>query len=355
MAVQYYPLKVIKKNQETKDSCSFYISIPEEHRSIFTYSTGQFLTFKFSIEGKDYVRSYSLSSSPFLNEPLQTSVKRVKGGVVSNYMIDYIKEGDEILSQKPLGSFFNLPKTLTAQNYILFGAGIGITPLFAILKTVLSSNLCQKVFLIYSNKNTDDIIYKEELHQWEQNHLDTFKIQHILSQRDGRLDSQKLSDILKSIPINNSLFYLCGPKNYMNTITEHLVNHKYSLNHIHKEDFKTVPTLGPQPDEYSVFFEAGHSEEDEPQNLKAHLNGETVEIDLNREKSLLEQLLDQGYNPPFSCTSGSCMTCMAKLKEGKVFQLDEGILDEDNIKALEILTCQCYPLSKKVLIDYDNL
>ncbi len=355
MSAEYYPLKIIKKIQETEDSYSFYFSVPTECKSLFSYRPAQFLTFKFSIDGKDYVRSYSLSSSSFLDEPLQTSVKRVVDGVVSNYMIDFCKEGDEVLSQKPLGDFFNLPKTLKTQTYVLFGAGIGITPLFAILKTVLSSNLCEKLILIYSNRNEDSIIYKKSLKEWQKRYPDKLKIQNILSQENGRLDSKKLSSILEKISLDNSLFYLCGPKNYMNLITDTLMDKGCSSESIYKEDFNVVPVRGPTPDKYSVFFETKVYEEGEPETLEAILNGEQIKIDLNREKSLLEQLLDQGYNPPFSCTSGACMTCMAKLKEGKVFQLEEGILDEENIQSLEMLTCQCYPLSKKIRIDYDDL
>ncbi len=355
MSVEYYPLKIIKKIQETEDSYSFYLSVPKEYKSIFSYSTSQFLTFKFSINNKDYVRSYSLSSSPFLDEPLQTSVKRVKDGIVSNYMIDFLKEGDEILSQKPLGDFFNLPKTLKTQTYVLFGAGIGVTPLFAILKTVLSSNLCEKVILIYSNRNEASIIYKNPLKKWKKQYFDKLEIQNILSQEEGRLDFEKLYKLLEKMPLKNSLFYLCGPKDYMSFVGDGLVKKGYPPENIYKEDFNVVPVYGPKPDKYSVFFEAKTYEEGEPEILEAVLNGEQVKIDLNREKSLLEQLLEKGYNPPFSCTSGSCMTCMAKLKEGKVFQLEEGILDEENIQSLEMLTCQCYPLSKKVRIDYDNL
>ena len=254
MSLEYYPLKVIKKQQETKNSYSFYFSVAKEHESIFSYKTSQFLTFKFSIKGKDYLRSYSLSSSPFLEEPLQTSVKRVEGGIVSNYMIDFVNEGDEILSQKPLGNFFTLPKTLDNKNYILFSAGIGITPLFSILKTVLQSNLCKKMFLIYSNKKEDDILYKKSLNQWQEKYPDTLEIQYLLSEKGARLDSQKLSKLLEKFSLKDSLFYLCGPKDYMNFISDTLLEKGCSSAFVFKEDFNVVPVLGPKPDKYSVFL-----------------------------------------------------------------------------------------------------
>ena len=353
--MEYYPLKIEKKVQESKDSYSFYFSIPKEHEFAFVYRPAQFLTFKFNIDGKDYVRSYSIASSSFANEILQTSVKRVQGGIVSNYMIDNLKEGDEIFSQKPLGEFFTPPKTLEDQTYVLFAAGIGITPLISILKTVLVTKTCKEVILIYSNREQQDIIYNAQLEDWKKSYPDKLKIHNVISKKEGRLDASKISHFLNDINLQSSLFYLCGPKDYMSFIEKTLQDLKISEFKIFKEDFNVVPILGPKPDEDSVFFESEVFEQGAPETLEANIYGENIKIPMNSEKSLLEQLLDEGHEAPFSCTSGSCMTCMAKLKEGKVFQLDEGILDEDNIKALEILTCQCYPLSKKVVIDYEDL
>ncbi len=356
MAEKYYPLKVTKKVFETKTSCSFYFSVPEENKALFTsYKTAQFLTFRFLIEGKEYVRSYSIASSPFVDEPLRTTVGFVEGGVVSNYMLSQIKEGDSIDSQKPMGEFFCLPKKLNLKTYVLFGAGIGITPLFSILKTVLETESAKNVVLVFSIRNHESFIYEKELKNLQEKFKEKIKIKLILSCEEGRLDSEKLSQMLKIFDLKNSLFYLCGPKDYMKMISKHLLASDVNEDSIHTEDFKVIPIRGPKPNEDSVFFTADIFEDGEPKKLRAVLEGEDIEISLNREKSLLEQLIDQGYSPPFSCTSGSCMTCMAKLKEGKIFQLEEGVLDEENINKMEILTCQCYPLSKTVSIDYDNV
>ena len=186
--MDYHPLKIIKKVREAKDCFSFYFSVPEEHKDLFQYRPAQFLTFKFEIEGKPFVRSYSLSSSPFLNEPPRTTVKRVPGGVVSGYMIDHIQEGDTILSQKPLGEFYTPPKSLKPGRYVLFSAGIGITPLFSIIKTVLDSSDLDTVTLIYSSRNPESVIYKEELREWEEKHRERFRVRHIFSGAEGRLD-----------------------------------------------------------------------------------------------------------------------------------------------------------------------
>ena len=354
MSSEYYPLKLIKKEFETEKVCSFYFEAPKNH-TLFQYKTAQFLTFRFKIKGVEYVRSYSIASSPFLQEPLRTSVGRVEGGVVSNYMLSELKVGDIIESQAPLGEFFTLPKDLIERDYILFAAGIGITPLFSILKTALFSGISRKVNLFFSIRTLDDFIYKKELEDLQNKFKKQLKIQFIISQKEGRLNSEKIKAYLESLDLKQSAFYLCGPADYMDILSKELIVLGVNQESIHTEDFKVVPVRGPKPDKNSVFFNANKVESSEPKKLKCLLNGELIKIPLNREKSLLEQLIDQGYNPPFSCTSGSCMTCMAKLEEGKIFQLDEGILDEENIQNLEVLTCQCYPLSETVKIDYDNI
>ena len=236
MAVDYYPLKISRKVREAEDCFSFYFSVPKEHESHFQYRPAQFLTFQFEIEGKTLVRSYSLSSSPFLNEPLKTTVKRVAGGAVSNYMIDHIQEGDTILSQIPLGEFYKPPKSLKPGHYILFGAGIGITPLFSIIKTVLDSSELDKVTLIYSNRDPESVIYRRELEEWEEKHKNRFFIHHILSKTEGRLDKRKLSRLFTDETLKDTLFYLCGPKDYMNMVSEFLTENQVSKEQISTED-----------------------------------------------------------------------------------------------------------------------
>ena len=354
VSIEYYPLTVVKKVQETEKAFSFYLS-PEKETKEFFYQPAQFLTFQFEIDGKSYVRSYSLSSSSLLDETMQTTVARVSDGVVSNYMIDHIQEGDSILSQRPLGTFFSLPADLKPREYVLFGAGIGITPLFSILKTALHVSSEDRVHLIYSSRNQDQVIYRKELEKLEKQYGSRFFLRHILSQEQGRLETSKISENVDESLFKKALFYLCGPKDYMDMIKDFLQSQGTVLGNIHTEDFKVVPVLGPKPDENSVFFTAEVFEEGEPEKLEAVLDGETLSIPLNRETSLLEQLLDEGHSPPFSCTSGTCLSCLARLKEGKVFQLEEGVLSEENIKDLEVLTCQSYPLSKKVVLDYDDI
>ena len=390
MATLLYPLKIKQKKSETKDSVSFVFEVLKEHKNVFIYTPAQFLTFHFQINSKKILRSYSLSSCPLLSEDLKTTVKRVKKGVISNYMIDHLKEGDLLLSRKPAGRFFKPPKDLQPKHYFLFAGGSGITPLFSIIKTVLLSDSKNQVSLFYANRNVDSIIYHKELHNWMSCHKKQFNIIHILSQEKtkwcdifGRLEKKHLKKYLSniSLPDPNNLYYLCGPLGFMKTVEDFLNENKVLKTQIRKENFFSSPqktkkdthnntsviktrkegltsipgtNTAPEP-EVLLQGKQGESKKSPPKIIKAFINKEEITIPAEADIPILEQLLSAGHSPPFSCLSGSCMSCMATLKKGRIRQEERGILEDENLNNHEILTCQAKPESHLVEVDYDNL
>ena len=411
MIVPIYRIKIKKKIQETKDSVSFVFEVPPEYKQLFYYTPAQFLTFNFQIKTENLLRSYSLSSSPLLNEELKTTVKRVKDGTVSNYMIDHLKEGDVLLSRKPAGRFFRPPRDLKPKHYFIFAGGSGITPLFSIIKTVLLSDPENKVSLFYANRDEFSIIYHKELQDWATRYKNQFNIVHIFSQAKkncgdifGRLTTEHLEKYFLNISVNHPdhLYYLCGPLGLMKTVGDFLIQKQTKKTQIHKESFysakqkrqqkisqpssyesitekekiddfakhnqetnQNTPSgsstqslfqanLNPQP-EVQLKGKEGESEKAKPEIIKAFISEEEIEISAQADIPILEQLLSAGYSPPFSCLSGSCMSCLAVLKRGQIIQEERGILEDENLENYEILTCQAKPKSRLVEVDYDNL
>ena len=365
---------------ETADSCSLVLEPPREHKELFLYKPAQFLSFQFLIDNKKYLRSYSLSSSPLANEPLQTTVKRVKEGVVSNYILDSLHTGDHILSRKPAGRFWTAPKDLKAKHYYLFAGGSGITPLFSIIKTALLSDPNNKVTLLYANRNEESIIYDKELKDWA-GRFKQLRITHILSRPKnktnspaGRLTKSYLKTLL-NLKKENELFYLCGPLGFMTLIEDFLTEQKIPKTGIFKESFFTNPALkkptaqSTAPDKTPsspcsientessgalVLCASDHQEKQNPEFISALIDGEKIKIPAKEDIPILEQLLSAGHSPPFSCLSGNCMSCLAVLKKGRIFQEERGILEDENVEKKEILTCQAQPESPLVEVDYDN-
>ena len=408
-ALRLYPIKIKQRIQETKDSVSFVFEVSQEQKELFYYTPAQFLTFEFQIKQEKILRSYSLSSCPLLNEDLKTTVKRVTEGVISNYMIDHLKEGDTVLSRKPAGRFFKPPANLKPKHYFLFAGGSGITPLFSIIKTVLLSDSHNKVSLFYANRDESSIIYYKELQDWGSRYKERFNVIHILSQSRnpgydiyGRLRENHLEKYFSNMEIINSnyLYYLCGPLGFMRTVQVFLTHKQVRKTNIRKEsffstsqiqsasqadqtakkltedsskkrklEFEKPPSEGKdtskkkdcfadsskaQP-EVLLLGKDGESEKADPQKIKAIINEEVIEVSAQADIPILEQLLSAGHSPPFSCLSGSCMSCLAVLKKGRIYQEERGVLEDENLENHEILTCQAKPESHLVEVDYDSV
>ena len=163
-----YLLKIEKKIWETEDAASFNFYIPRELSGDFNYTAGQFVGIHVNIAGQEFHRSYSLSSSPLVDQHFQITIKRVKGGKVSNYMLDQVQEGQSIEVSPPQGRFFRPDQNLSGGLYLLFAAGSGITPVFSIIKTLLASHPSNRVIFIDCNRNEDCIIYKKEIETLQQ-------------------------------------------------------------------------------------------------------------------------------------------------------------------------------------------
>ena len=361
MTPKTYPLTIKKKIKEGQDACTLILSPRDEDRKFFSYKPAQFLSFHIEINEKQLARSYSLSSSPLVEEELTTSIKKVSEGPVSSYLVDCVQAGDVIQSTAPRGRFFKMPEHLKPLHYFLLAAGSGITPLFSILKTVLLSDAKNQATLVYCNRKETSIIYKEELEKWTHLHSPRLKIISVLSRPSsadcdfkGRLNEQTLTKILNGLQSSLEMeAYLCGPLELM-AMAEKVLRTRLDKKQIRKESFGTVvknKTI--QPPQSAVIISADAGKTEGVETIKALLEGESIEIPAEPDVPLLEQLISAGFSPPFSCMEGNCMTCMAVLKKGKVYQDSAGILAPENIADKEILTCQAKPLSSLVEIDYD--
>jgi len=361
MNLKTYPLTVKKKIMECHDACTLVLSPRDEDQKLFTYKPAQFLSFRMEINKQQLVRSYSISSSPLAEKTLTTSIKKVSNGHVSSHIVDHIQEGDIIQSTTPKGRFFKMPENLKPRHYLLIAAGSGITPLFSILKTALLSDEKNQVTLVYCNRKETSMIYKTELEKLKENHPARLKIISVLSQPEGteydfkgRINENFLKQILNNTQSSPEIeAYLCGPLDLM-AMAEKILRTRLDKKQIRKESFGSVlKKKTPQPPKSAVIISADSIDPGNVETIKALLEGETIEIPAEPEIPILEQLIEAGFSPPFSCMEGNCMTCMAVLKKGQVYQDEAGILAPENITDKEILTCQAKPLSTVVEVDYD--
>ncbi len=355
---EFYPLQVLNIKKETEDAVSITFDIPQELYSKFIYKPGQYLTLRFHLNGKEVRRSYSLCSSPFLEEYPKIAVKRVKNGLVSNHINDTVKVGDSIDIMLPEGRFYADVKETNYKTYYLFCAGSGITPILSILKSVLHTEARSFVYMIYGNRHQESIMFNDELSALQEQYKDRFVLIHTLSRpnsswsdlwktkndysyKKGRVDTKMVEWFINEFPpyAQNAEYYICGP----GTMIE---NTKTALKGI------DVPNTRIFTESFGGAIEDASVKGFKNAKLIAHLNNQRVELTIPEGKTILRALIDKGQNPPYSCEGGVCSTCVCKLKQGEVHMKKNLSLDDKEVKQGNILSCQSIPLSEIIEVEY---
>jgi len=354
---KFYPLKVKEVRRETPDCSSVAFKVPKELKDTFDFTQGQYLTLRTEIDGQEVRRSYSLCVSP-LDGELRVAIKEVPGGLFSTYANRELEEGDEIEVMPPMGNFFSKLDAKQEKNYVAFAAGSGITPIMSILKTVMEVEPKSKFTLFYGNKFSGSVIFKEDIEGLKNKFLDRLRVFHFFSREvpdiplfHGRLDKEKVSHIFKGLiePTSVDEYFLCGPEEMIFSIKEALDESGVNSKSIHFELFTTGN--GKKKKRKKVKKES--QEEISEVFIKDGGNSFAFNLPFDTE-NILDAALSRGADLPYACKGGVCSTCKAKLTEGEVEMEANYALEEDEVGAGFILTCQSYPKTKKVVVDFDE-
>lgn len=354
--MNFHPLKISKLEQPIENATTITFEVPKHLQETFHYHPGQHLIIKFLIEGKEVRRSYSLNSSPFKNEPLQVTVKRVKGGLVSNYINDQLEVGDALEVMTPQGRFFANIESDAYKTYFLFAAGSGITPIISILKSVLNQAPFSKVNLFYGNSNQESIIFKNELDTLEKTFVDRLSIIHTLSNpkvwstwkqwkgRKGRIDDEAVEWFINELPpiAQSTEYYICGPGAMNKAVKKTLKELGIPKDLIHIEQF------GGNVTESSSEINAVDNAQ-----LSVSINGKSYDLNIPKGKTILQVLKTANTKPPYSCESGVCGTCACILKKGSVEMKANMALEDEDLKKGYILSCQALPTSTDIEIMFE--
>lgn len=359
MANRYY-LKVKEVVRETPDAITIQFWHPISE--VVRYSPGQFLTFLLTISNQKVRRSYSMSSSPHVDASLSVTVKRLPGGLVSNYLCDRIKEGDVLETLEPMGTFTPALDASASRLHVLIGAGSGITPLFSMMKSILHAEPKSEVWLIYGNRNQNEIIYKAHLDAIAGVYADRLTVTHVLSQPgpewtgfSGRINQSNLLKLLESHKpesLRQASYYLCGPDGLMDEVRSALNLLAVPTDRIHRESFQTATTA----QAVGAVME-GNTEEEEAdsstQDVTVLYEGNEYKFAVEPHQTILEAALEQDIDLPYSCQAGMCTACLGKCVSGSVKLDEEDGLSASEIKAGYILTCVAHPASKNVVIEIE--
>lgn len=368
MSRKYHPLKVSKVIKDTRDAVSISFEVPAELKEEYKYKQGQFLSLQLDIDGNDVRREYSLCSSPYIDEPLTIASKRVADGYASKFLYERVNEGDIIEVFPPQGKFFTELNPDNEKFYFLLGGGSGITPLYSILKSILIAEPKSKVILYYGNNEEEDIIFHQQLKELEAEYHGSFKLFLTVNKPSdswqglkGFINKTDLDRIIEEnfyVDKNSVEYFICGPEEMMTYTTQCLEELSIPKEKIHKEYFTAPVVQNPE----TVENENGEidaspaeeiSSEPKPRVVKIKLDNDEFEVTVNPGQVILDAVMDAGYDPPYSCLSGICTTCRAKLHSGKIEMDEREGLSDSEIENGFILTCQSHPLSDDVSLEYD--
>jgi 3-ketosteroid 9alpha-monooxygenase subunit B len=317
--------------KETADARTFVL-VPDEP---FVYRAGQYCTFRVTVDGEDLYRSYSMSSAPETDAELATTVKRVPTGKVSNWMLDNLTEGDEVVLTRPAGTF-----CLDSSSAPLLGfcGGSGVTPLLSLTKSALATTN-RKVRLLCADRDRSSVIFDAAMSDLADRYHDRLEIVRHLDDQHGLVDAATVRMFVG--PDVDADCYVCGPEGFMAIVKSTLPG----PGRVFVENFDIEPKAPAAPSDGA---ETG--------------TGGTVTIELDRKKvsvpkvageTLLESARRGGLAPPFSCEAGNCGTCIAKLTDGHATMRNNDVLEEDEIAEGYILTCQGVPDSESITVVYE--
>ncbi|MFK7969933.1 MAG: 2Fe-2S iron-sulfur cluster-binding protein [Bacteroidia bacterium] len=364
MAISFRPLTVLNIIDETPDAYTLVFPKPKDPQ-FSNFKPGQYLTLKVNVNGEDLRRAFSLSSSPLTDEHLSVTIKRVEDGRASNWLRDNLQVGDVLEVLPPLGNFFAELDPNHAKNYILIGAGSGITPLMSITKTVLELEPNSVVTLWYGNRNEEGIIFRKQFEALQEQYGERLTVRHVLSKPSenwkgatGRLDKDKIYDYLSKVFMEDEhqkVYYLCGPNGLMDAAEAALERHAVNFFDVHREYYSApVPTEDEANAALSEEEDDGTIEgyELKSQKVTVRLNGDEHELTVSSDKYILDAAIAAQLDPPFACQSGICTTCRAYLHKGVVAMDESEGLSEEELREGFVLTCQSHPLTEGVVVDF---
>ena len=350
----FYPLVVKEVRRETKDAVSVAFELNDEQRSVFRYTPGQYLTFRAAINGEEVRRSYSICAAPHEGE-LRVAIKEIEGGKFSTYANRTLKAGDTLESMAPAGNFAWKHEG-SAAHVVGWAAGSGITPISAIAKSVLNSDNESTFTLFYGNKNSNSIIFKNELEDLKNTYVDRFEVHHVLSREDqgsdytsGRLDADKVKGY------NGKLFdvatttghFLCGPLGMIEGVSGVLESLGTAKSTIHFELFNTAGAT-------AEAIAKSSSKASANAKVTVVLDGEETHFEMGPKDYVIDAALDAGADVPYACKGAVCCTCRAKVLKGTAEMVMNYALVDDEVNDGYVLTCQTHATSDELVISFDE-
>jgi len=359
----FHSLRVAEVRPETDSAVCVAFDVPDSAREAFRFIQGQYLTLSAGINGEEVSRSYSICSGVD-DGCLKVGIKKIEGGLFSTYANESLRAGDEIRALPPKGNFFSPLSANNEKNYMCICIGSGITPILSIIKSILKRELRSIVTLLYGNRNSATVMFKNELSFLKNRCMARFNWVNILSREEqdaevlhGRLDNRKGGELQRKRLIDiagTDEFFLCGPQSMISEVSRGLRGAGVDESRIHYELFSSSIKDARAAVEKHLARAQHYAGQVSDVTVAAAGRSSRFELSSDGE-SILDGALRNGADLPFSCKGGVCATCRARLLEGEVeLDINHALGDKELEEGL-ILTCQAHPITSRVVVDFDQL
>ncbi|WP_425097719.1 2Fe-2S iron-sulfur cluster-binding protein [Tropicibacter sp. S64] len=354
---RFHQLEVTGLRKTIRDAVE--VTLRPTEPEAFTFVQGQYLTFRRMFDGEELRRSYSICAG-LDDNTLQVGIKRVEGGAFSTYANEELKVGDVLEAMPPMGRFHAALDPDNARHYLGFAGGSGITPVLSIIRTVLAREPRSAFTLVYANKAVSTIMFREELEDLKNRYMGRFNVIHILETDaqdidlfTGLVTEEKCAALFRSGWVDIAsvdLAFICGPEPMMLGIVKALKAHGLTDEQIKYELFAN----GQQGRAKRQVVSKDGAVKGHMLKARVTLDGATQNFEMDRDTSILEAALANKLDAPYSCKAGVCSTCRCRVIEGEVEMLANNALEDYEVEKGYVLSCQSYPLTDKVVVDYDQ-
>lgn len=348
----FTPLRVAEVSRETDEAISVLFDVPSDVAEDFQYQPGQHITIRKDIDGEELRRCYSICSA-VQDQELRVAIKQVPDGRFSGFANRDLKAGDCLDVMLPQGVFTHKAHPEKTGQYLAFAAGSGITPILSIVKSTLIDEPDSSFTLVYSNRSTKSTMFRETLMDLKDRFAERLQLVFIMSREhtesdllSGRVDAEKVAQLNGTL-LNFEEFdqcYVCGPEPMMESVLDGLKGENFPEDKTHAERFNTGHVRSAEQHENAA----------KRAEVIMTLEGRTHTLTMtDQDDNILDAALDQGADLPYACKGGVCATCKCRVLEGEVEMGVNYSLEKEQLEAGLVLSCQAWPTTEKVVLDFD--
>jgi ring-1,2-phenylacetyl-CoA epoxidase subunit PaaE len=356
---RFHELEVTDIHKTIRDAVVLTLKPTNGAAEEFDFTQGQYLTFRHDFDGEELRRSYSICAGKD-EGILQVGIKRVDGGAFSTWANEELKIGDTIEAMPPMGGFFTALDAANEKTYLGFAGGSGITPVLSIIKTTLAQEPQSAFTLVYANKGVNTIMFREELEDLKNVFMGRFNVIHILESDAQEIDlftglvtEEKCAALFNSgwidIPSVDTAF-ICGPEPMMLGIAAALRTAGLEESQIKFELFASSQPGRAKKRAVSKDAAAGGNQA----SVSIVVDGATQTVDVSKDLTVLDAALENKIDAPYACKAGVCSTCRCRVLEGEVDMVTNHALEDYEVEKGYVLSCQAYPVTDKVVVDFDQ-